>query len=92
MLGAGIGDIAESAFEFDNIKSRDFGFINNNSWLIDDSVMTFAVELAILACHGDYQTSFDGSHKGYEKIGLEYSYCGYGGYFRKYILKEGPQT
>lgn len=43
MLGAIIGDIAGSVYEFDNIKTTDFPFFSNRSIYTDDSVMSIAV-------------------------------------------------
>ena len=48
MLGAIIGDIVGSRFEFDNYKAKDFDFFSPNCCATDDSIMTFAVGKAIL--------------------------------------------
>jgi len=48
MLGAIIGDIIGSIYEFDNIKTKDFPLFQAASQITDDSVCTVAVADAIL--------------------------------------------
>ena len=48
MLGAIIGDIVGSIYEFDNIKTKEFEFFQENMELTDDSVMTLAVAKALM--------------------------------------------
>ena len=43
MLGAIIGDIVGSRFEWHNIKSKDFDMFTSRCHVTDDSVMTLAV-------------------------------------------------
>jgi len=47
MLGAIIGDIVGSRFEWDNIKSKDFEFLHGDCFPTDDTLMTLAVGKAI---------------------------------------------
>lgn len=48
MLGAIIGDIVGSRFEFNNIKTKDFELFTNDCSFTDDTVMTIAIGLAII--------------------------------------------
>ena len=48
MLGAIIGDIVGSRFEFNNIHTKDFEFFHEDCHITDDSAMTIAVMYAIL--------------------------------------------
>ena len=48
MFGAIIGDIAESVYEFDNIKIKDFPFFKECCFYTDDTAMTIAVAQALL--------------------------------------------
>ena len=48
MLGAIIGDIVGSRFEWNNYRSKDFIFFHENSHYTDDTIMTIAVAKAIL--------------------------------------------
>ena len=43
MFGALVGDIIGSHFEFNNIKSKDFAFFNDDTRFTDDSVLTLAI-------------------------------------------------
>ena len=48
MLGAIIGDIVGSRFEFNNNKSKDFELFTDDCFVTDDSIMTLAVAKAIM--------------------------------------------
>ena len=48
MLGAIIGDLVGSRFEWNNIKTKDFDFLTYKCFATDDSVMTLALAKAIL--------------------------------------------
>ena len=52
MLGAIIGDIAGSIYEFDNIKSRDFEFLSERCEPTDDSILTCAIARALIDVKG----------------------------------------
>ena len=43
MIGALVGDIIGSHFEFNNTKSKDFTFFNDDTRFTDDSVLTLAI-------------------------------------------------
>lgn len=53
MLGAIIGDIVGSRFEFNNTHTKDFEFFHPDCHITDDSAMTIAVMSALL--NGDLQ-------------------------------------
>ena len=48
MLGAVIGDIVGSRFEFDNHRSKDFALFAEGCFATDDSIMTLSVAKAIM--------------------------------------------
>ncbi len=48
MLGAIIGDIVGSIYEFDNIKTKDFPLFAEGSQFTDDTLCTVAIADAIL--------------------------------------------
>lgn len=54
MIGAIIGDIAGSRFEFNNYRKKDFELFTPECSPTDDSIMTVALGKAILSCNGDY--------------------------------------
>ena len=52
MLGAIIGDMAGSIYEFNNIKSRDFEFLSEACEPTDDSILTCAIARALMDVKG----------------------------------------
>lgn len=54
MLGAIIGDIVGSRFEWDNYKAKDFEFLTNDCFFTDDSVMSLALCQALLESKPDF--------------------------------------
>ena len=52
MLGAIIGDMAGSIYEFDNIKSREFKFLSERCEPTDDSILTCAIARALIDVKG----------------------------------------
>ena len=59
MLGAIIGDIVGSKYEFNNIKTKDFVFFQPDMFFTDDTVMTVAIYDALSSCKGDYSKLSD---------------------------------
>ena len=47
MIGAIVGDIVGSIYEFDNIKTKDFELFDQDCIFTDDTVMTIAVGKAL---------------------------------------------
>jgi len=92
MLGAIIGDIAGSRFEWHNIKTKDFElFSNTRCHPTDDSVMTLAVADAILECKGDYSKLSGYAVKCMQLLGRKYPHAGYGGKFKAWLRSEDPK-
>ena len=91
MLGAIIGDIVGSRFEFDNIKTKDFELMNHKCSFTDDTVMSLAIAKAILECNGNYDNLSQMSVKYMQRIGQKYMSCGYGGKFYYWVLSNKPQ-
>lgn len=85
MLGAIIGDMVGSVYEFDNIKTTDFPLFSQESNYTDDSVMSFAV--------ADWLLNTDrSSEQLVEKLvtwakGYPCPMGGYGGSFRKWLFR-----
>ena len=86
MLGAIIGDMVGSVYEFDNIKTTSFPFFTERSTYTDDSIMTVAVADWLL-------TDNDQSHESLEEIMVRYANkypCpmgGYGGGFAQWLFR-----
>ena len=59
MLGAIIGDIVGSRFEWNNIKTKEFDFFTYRCEFTDDSIITLAIASAVLEANGDCDTLSD---------------------------------
>ena len=101
MLGAIIGDIAGSPFEFDRNRelahSKKFELLYPESRFTDDTVMTLAIADAIVKA-----IPVKGSHVSEEKFesqviksmqsfGLKYPNAGYGSRFIYWLMKKNPR-
>ena len=91
MIGAIIGDIAGSRFEFDNYRAKDFELFTKECFPTDDSIMTVAVGKAILDCNGDYGDLSARAIGCMQELGRPYPCCGYGGSFYHWIYGDDPQ-
>lgn len=81
MIGAIIGDIVGSRFEWDNHRSKDFDFLTHKCFFTDDSVMSLAVCDALMHCKPDYSDLSNITIESMQRIGRPYPHCGYGGPF-----------
>jgi ADP-ribosylglycohydrolase len=77
MLGALVGDIVGSLYEFDNHRSKDFPFFGETADFTDDSVLTAAVADALLNGHPPQVAIYHWS--------LRYPGRGYGGAFSRWL-------
>ena len=88
MIGALIGDIVGSVYEFNNIKTKEFPLLGANSHFTDDSVMTLAV--AEIMQKG-YMTDSGKITATFRKWGKNFINAGYGERFIRWLLSENPQ-
>ncbi|MDD4097400.1 MAG: ADP-ribosylglycohydrolase family protein [Lentisphaeria bacterium] len=91
MLGAIIGDIAGSRFEWENHRSKDFDLLPDECFFTDDTVMTLAIARAILEADGDYDQLGQLAVKHMQEIGRLYPSCGYGGMFANWLSAKTPR-
>lgn len=91
MLGAIIGDIVGSRFEWNNHGSKDFEFFNYKCFPTDDSIMSLAVAQAILLSKKDYSDLSKIAVECMQSIGRNYPDCGYGGSFYGWIFSNDPK-
>ena len=91
MLGAIIGDIVGSRFEWHNIKSKEFEFLTYKCSPTDDSIMTLALAQAILVSKSDYSDLSQNAVECMQRVGRNYPDCGYGGKFRRWMFSSNPQ-
>lgn len=100
MIGALLGDMVGSVFEFHPIKRKDFLLLSDKSSFTDDSVMTLAVCQATLDFIETYtDDSLYWNPKNEEKYksmvidsmkswGYVYPFAGYGGMFRRWLFSK----
>jgi ADP-ribosylglycohydrolase len=86
MLGAIIGDIVGSVYEWNNIKTKDFPLFGDKCFFTDDTVMTVAVADAIM--YGGTADNFIDSMK---KFGRLYPNSGYGGRFGRWLFSDSRE-
>jgi type I restriction enzyme M protein len=91
MLGAVIGDIVGSRFEWDNHRSKNFEFFHDECFFTDDTIMSLAVAKAILECNGSYADLPERTVKAMQRIGRPYPDSGYGGRFFNWMYSDNPQ-
>lgn len=104
MIGAIIGDIVGSRFEFNNHRSKDFDLFTRDCFPTDDSIMTLAVAKAIMetrkrmepsaddGCQEEYHRVLrDMAIKYMQKIGRRYPDCGYGRMFASWVFSVNPK-
>ena len=105
MIGAIIGDIVGSRFEFNNHRSKEFELFTDECNVTDDSIMTLAVAKAIMETGKNLKLLSNDSKNNYyyykllksmtirymQKIGRKYPHCGYGGMFGQWIFSDNPK-
>lgn len=102
MLGAIIGDIVGSRFEFNNYRNKEFELFAEGCFVTDDSIMTLAVAKAIMEAmkvrkpsNCDYDHDFHAwlsnlTVRYMQDIGRKYPNCGFGGMFYNWIFSDDP--
>jgi len=87
MLGAIIGDIVGSIYEFDNIKTKEFELFDRENFFTDDTVMTVAVAEALLSANpDDYENEIrEKLVSSMKKWGRAYPFAGYGSKFSGWL-------
>ena len=87
MIGAIIGDVVGSRFEFHNIKTKEFELVTKDSEFTDDSVLTIAI--MDICNSGDFSSS--NITRTLQKWARKYPYAGYGGMFYHWKDSENPK-
>ena len=83
MLGAIVGDVVGSVYEFNNYRGLDFPLFSPKSTFTDDSVLTFATAKVLLDGL-DYAAA-------YQDFARRYPNRGYGGFFYSWIYSKDPK-
>lgn len=89
MLGAIIGDIAGSRFEWNNIRTKEFALFHEDCDFTDDTVMTCAVAEAVIIWDREGRPSFERlselAVQCMRKLGAAYPQRGYGTHFNQWL-------
>ena len=93
MLGAIIGDISGSRFEWKPNKNKDFVLLTqlNGCKPTDDSIMTAAIADAVLECDGNFAELGQKAIKHMQTMGRKYPNSGFGGRFSHWIMSDNPK-
>ena len=91
MLGAIVGDIVGSVYEFRNHRSKEFELFKQQCFATDDSIMTLAIAKAVLESAPDHHDLADNAVKYMREVGQPYPYCGYGGRFMDWMYSDKPK-
>ncbi len=89
MIGAIIGDIVGSRFEFEECDDRgkDFELFESECRFTDDSLMTLAVAKSLLLCKGNYDDLGITAIQVMRDIAKPYPWIGWGGKFYLWLFK-----
>ncbi len=92
MIGAIIGDIVGSVYEFNNIKTKDFPFLTVCNSYTDDSLMTIAVGSALMKASGtdDLKETFVREMRRIARL-YPCPMGGYGGRFYNWLHAADPR-
>ena len=100
MYGAIAGDIVGSIYEWNNIKTKQFPLFKKSCFPTDNSFMTVAVASACIywkdhhrmeTLERDAQDFKDALISEMHRIGNRYPDKGYGGRFRKWLLRRSQE-
>ena len=101
MIGAIVGDIAGSRFEWHNRKSKQFTFLKGKEeggyscQFTDDTVMTLAVADAITKWRAGGDASYGALSRAaiesMQTFGRQFPHAGYGNSFRRWLRDDDPQ-
>lgn len=91
MIGAIIGDIVGSRFEWDNCRSKDFELFTPECSVTDDSIMTLAIAKALMESLPDRSDLSAQAVRWMQLVGRPYRGCGYGGRFFDWMYSDDPK-
>ena len=91
MIGAILGDIVGSRFEFNNYLSKEFALLTPGCEFTDDTVMTCAVAQALMDSREDFSDLSEKAVAAMQRIGRMFPDCGYGARFIHWMFSDDPQ-
>ena len=91
MIGAILGDIIGSRFEFHNYLGKDFELLTRCCEFTDDTVMTCAVAEALMDSREDFSDLSEKAVASMQRLGRLYPNAGYGARFIHWIFADDPR-
>jgi len=91
MIGAIVGDIVGSRFEWDNYRRKDFELFTSKCFATDDSIMTLAIGKALMESKPDWSDLAEQAVRWMHEVGRPYPQCGYGGRFWDWMYSNNPK-
>ena len=91
MIGAIIGDVVGSVYEFDNIKTKEFPLFSPRCTFTDDTVMTVAVASALLRSRTEDMAFPYLVTQEMHRFGRKYPHAGYGRRFYRWLRSKDPE-
>ena len=86
MIGAIIGDIVGSRFEFHNTKSKNFKLFHEDCDFTDDTIHTLAVALSLTEYKLNGGDLRDITRNNLKNLSRRYPHAGYGGMFYRWMI------
>jgi len=90
LLGAIVGDIVGSRYEFNNIRTKEFPLLSKYSFFTDDTVMTLAVAKSLMKYNGIMSNLSFSTIQHMHAVGRRYPNCGYGNMFKMWLFSKNP--
>ena len=95
LVGALVGDIVGSVYEFDNRRTKTFEMFGDwhgrKCFATDDSIMTLAIAKAVMDSAPDHHDLGQNAIRAMREVGQPYPHCGYGGRFLHWMYCDDPQ-
>lgn len=91
MIGAIVGDVVGSRFEFHNHRNKEFPLFTNSCKVTDDSIMTTAIAIAVMDYKEHGRPLDEAAVHWMRRIGQPYKNAGYGGRFAQWMYSSDPQ-
>lgn len=92
MLGAIVGDIVGSIYEFNNIRRKAFDLFVPRSHVTDDTIMTLAVAKALVEAAPTYDNLKETLIRSMKELGRLYPSAGYGTRFEAWIFSRNEES
>lgn len=91
MIGAIIGDIVGSKYEFNNHRSKEFELLDMDCFFTDDSILSLAIAKAVLAYKAGEGELGELAVKYMREIGQHYPRAGWGERFGSWLYSDNPK-